>query len=138
MRFGAFIHIDQLGGGAFLDFLAHGAGEAFQGTLGNAHGASLFFRSTTNDDNASAFIQLANHRVEEVPQGFQFVRALDAGGVEYQAFEFGIVIAIGAVFYAYTESLKWIDALYFTVVTATTVGFGDYCPETTSGEYLFI
>jgi hypothetical protein len=45
-----------------------------------------------------------------------------------------IVIAIGAVFYANAESLKWIDAVYFTVVTATTVGFGDYYPETLSGE----
>ena len=45
-----------------------------------------------------------------------------------------IVIAIGAVVYANAESLKWVDAVYFTVVTATTVGFGDYCPETPSGE----
>lgn len=45
-----------------------------------------------------------------------------------------IVIMIGAVVYASTESLKWIDAVYFTVVTATTVGFGDYYPESTSGE----
>lgn len=45
-----------------------------------------------------------------------------------------LVIAIGAVFYASSESLKWIDAVYFTVVTATTVGFGDYCPESASGE----
>ena len=97
LRFGAFIHVDQLGGGAFLDFLAHGAGKAFQCTLGNTRGASLFFRSATDHDNAGAFIQLANHRVEEIPQGFQFVRALDAGGVEYQAFEFGVVIAAGGV-----------------------------------------
>lgn len=45
-----------------------------------------------------------------------------------------LVIAIGAVFYAHAESMKWIDAVYFTVVTATTVGFGDYCPETMSGK----
>ena len=45
-----------------------------------------------------------------------------------------IVIALGAVVYASTESLKWIDAVYFTVVTATTVGFGDYYPESQGGK----
>ena len=46
----------------------------------------------------------------------------------------GIVIGLGTIVYGMTESLKFVDALYFTVVTATTVGFGDYYPETTSGK----
>ena len=97
LRFRAFIHVHQLGSSAFLDFLAHGAGKTFQCTLGHTHGASLFFRGTADDDHTGTFVQLADHRVEEVPQGFQLVRALDAGGVENQAFELGIVIAIGGV-----------------------------------------
>lgn len=46
----------------------------------------------------------------------------------------GIVISIGTAVYAALESLKTIDALYFTVVTATTVGFGDYYPHTMAGK----
>ena len=42
----------------------------------------------------------------------------------------GVVIGIGTAVYATLESMKVVDAIYFTVVTATTLGFGDYCPET--------
>ena len=41
---------------------------------------------------------------------------------------------IGTAVYAWMESLKLVDALYFTVVTATTVGFGDYYPQTVAGK----
>ena len=44
------------------------------------------------------------------------------------------MISIGTAVYAALESLKTIDALYFTVVTATTVGFGDYYPHTMAGK----
>ena len=30
--------------------------------------------------------------------------------------------------------MRRVDAIYFTVVTTTTVGFGDYCPETQGGK----
>lgn len=46
----------------------------------------------------------------------------------------GVVIALGTAVYATLESMKVIDAIYFTVVTATTLGFGDYCPETYMGK----
>ena len=44
------------------------------------------------------------------------------------------MISIGTAVYAALESLKTVDALYFTVVTATTVGFGDYYPHTMAGK----
>ena len=36
-----------------------------------------------------------------------------------------IILLIGSIVYSLLESMAFVDALYFTVVTATTVGFGD-------------
>lgn len=46
----------------------------------------------------------------------------------------GITILIGTVFYHFVEDLRWIDALYFSVVTLTTVGYGDFSPQTDIGK----
>ena len=44
------------------------------------------------------------------------------------------VLLFGAVVYATTEDLEFLDALYFTVATASTVGFGDYVPNSDLGK----
>ncbi|MGA7097259.1 MAG: potassium channel family protein [Acidimicrobiia bacterium] len=38
------------------------------------------------------------------------------------------VIGVGTVFYKFVEGWSWVDSVYFTVVTLTTVGFGDLHP----------
>ena len=49
-----------------------------------------------------------------------------------------IVILIGTVFYHAVEDLKWLDAVYFSVITLTTVGYGDITPQTDAGKLFTI
>ncbi len=54
-----------------------------------------------------------------------------------------IVIGSGTVFYHVVEGMGWIDALYFCVITLTTVGYGDLSPQTPAGKlftivYIFV
>lgn len=39
-----------------------------------------------------------------------------------------------SIFYRYVEGWEWIDSIYFSVVTISTVGFGDFSPETNAGK----
>ncbi len=54
-----------------------------------------------------------------------------------------VTIATGTVFYHYVEGFSWIDAYYFSVITLTTVGYGDLVPHTDIGKlfttlYIFV
>jgi len=40
------------------------------------------------------------------------------------------ILVIGTIFYHYIEGWGWIDSLYFSVVTLTTIGYGDITPTT--------
>lgn len=48
------------------------------------------------------------------------------------------VMLVGTAGFMYTERLSMIDALYFTVVTVATVGYGDISPVTQAGRALAI
>jgi hypothetical protein len=47
-----------------------------------------------------------------------------------------VLLAFGTVVYHYLEDWSWVDALYFSTVAVTTVGFGDLAPST-DGSKLF-
>jgi voltage-gated potassium channel len=45
-----------------------------------------------------------------------------------------VAIASGTGFYSIVEGLRFVDALYFSVITLTTVGYGDFAPESDAGK----
>jgi voltage-gated potassium channel Kch len=45
-----------------------------------------------------------------------------------------VAIVGGTGFYSLVEGLRFVDALYFSVMTLTTVGYGDFAPRTDVGK----
>jgi len=62
--------------------------------------------------------------------------ARSAHDPEFRAlgFLYVLLLAIGAGFYSRVEGWPVIDAIYFSVVTLATVGYGDFAPRTTLGK----
>ena len=48
------------------------------------------------------------------------------------------LIGGASVFYHYVEGWGWVDATYFAVMTISTVGYGDFAPETVAGKVFTI
>ena len=53
-------------------------------------------------------------------------------------FTTSIILGFGTVVYHYLEGWDWIDSLYFSVITLTTIGYGDFSPQTTGGKLFTI
>ncbi len=48
------------------------------------------------------------------------------------------VLIVGSMVYHYLEGWNWLDSLYFSVITLTTVGYGDFAPQTDGGKIFTI
>lgn len=45
-----------------------------------------------------------------------------------------LTLATGSVVYHYVEGWKWLDCIYFSIITLTTIGYGDFSPQTDVGK----
>ena len=77
----------------------------------------------------------------------RFFRSIWAGlkDREFRALFIWVVLVIvgGTLFYMRVEHWRMLDALYFTIITLTTVGYGDFAPQTDTGKiftmvYIFV
>lgn len=44
------------------------------------------------------------------------------------------VLSVGVIFYHKVEDMSWVNAIYFSVITLTTIGYGDIVPKTDLGK----
>ena len=73
-----------------------------------------------------------------IPLIFDFLRSVwsllkerETRGIVYVVI---LVLLSGMLFYHSTEGWSWLDSLYFSVTTLTTVGLGDLSPKTDLGK----
>ncbi len=52
----------------------------------------------------------------------------------YLAAAAAITLGVGTVVYHVVEKFSWLNAYYFSVITLTTVGYGDLSPHTVLGK----
>lgn len=48
------------------------------------------------------------------------------------------VLLLGTIVYHHLEGWGYIDSLYFSIITLTTIGYGDFFPQTTEGKLFTI
>jgi len=49
-----------------------------------------------------------------------------------------IILIMGTLVYHFVEGWSYVDSIYFSVVTLTTIGFGDFAPKTDVGKIFTI
>ena len=49
-----------------------------------------------------------------------------------------IFIIMGSTVYHFLEGWSWVDSIYFSVITLTTIGYGDFSPATDAGKLFTI
>jgi len=51
---------------------------------------------------------------------------------------FLIIVLVGILFFLLVEGLSLVDSIYLSVVTLSTVGYGDFYPSTQTGKYFAV
>lgn len=67
-----------------------------------------------------------------------FQRLQSAKRFRWVGFVAVFVLGVGTVFYHFVEKLTWLNAIYFSTITLTTVGYGDITPQTEIGKLFTI
>mgnify|MGYP000687006881 FL=1 len=49
-----------------------------------------------------------------------------------------IILGLGSVVYHFLEGWSWLDSIYFSIITLTTIGYGDFSPQTSGGKLFTI
>ena len=49
-----------------------------------------------------------------------------------------VVLGMGSTVYHFLEGWSWIDSVYFSIITLTTIGYGDFSPKTDAGKVFTI
>ena len=66
------------------------------------------------------------HSVESALHFIRRFRAIASSAI--------IILITGTIFYHFVEHLRWLDSLYFCVMTLATIGYGNFVPQTTIGK----
>lgn len=74
-------------------------------------------------------IWLMSERIRRAAR--QALRQPETRGLVYATV---LILVAGTIFYRVVEGWRWLDSLYFAVVTLTTVGYGDLTPQTDAGK----
>lgn len=45
-----------------------------------------------------------------------------------------VLLAVGTVYYSNVEGWSYVDSFYFSTITLTTIGFGDFAPQTQAAK----
>ena len=66
---------------------------------------------------------------------FDFLRDKTSRGLVISTFA---IVFTGTFVYHFVEGWRWLDSLYFSVITLATVGYGDFSPQTDFGKVFTI